>query len=320
MSDSTANGRAIQAAIAPLMGPVATGQVLVRSVGPSGSVPFGACAIPVVRGGIFEEATVFVSKNPANEDGDWPVTQAGVLLPVQALQGGVVGNQPPGTEYLWDLPIEGIEPKSSSPAGLTGGVAPAPGVIGAVRQLALYKQLGQANFEQFIRAGIGKSPAICLAWESTAPNDGPMAAQGVARLARMGRGKFLFRHTWALFIVTARLDTEAQRRREGDVIRDEVLVRLLDTMSARGLRLANEPGAQILDARVFGVTPTSYVDLVRIGCTVTLQHKGEPRDYADWLRTRTVMPTAPNGEGPSISPPINVVDVTDPMPPNGSAP
>jgi hypothetical protein len=161
-------------------------------------------------------------------------------------------------------------------------------------------------------------PAVCLCWESTGPLDGPMAAQGVSRLARMGRGKFLYRHTWSLFLVTGRLDTQAQRQIEGDVLRTDVIETLFDTMGARGLRIAIEPGAEVLDARVFGVTPTSYIDLVRIGCTVTLQHRRQTTEYNDWLRTRMVNLTRTNGEGPAIAPSIALPDASDPMPPNGS--
>lgn len=318
MSDSIANGRAIQAALAPLMGTVATGQLLVKSDGPTGVLPFGACAVPIVRGGLLEEATVFVTKNPANARGEWPVTQAGTLVPVESLQGGPVGNTKPGTEYRWSLPVLGIELKSTSPSGLSGGVASA--AVGAIKQLVTYKRFEQGTFEQFLRAQLSQFPGVCLCWESTGPLDGPMAAQGVSRLARTGRGKFLYRHTWSLFLVTGRLDTQAQRQMEGDVLRTDVVETLFDTMSARGLRLANEPGAEVLDARVFGVTPTSYIDLVRIGCTVTLQHRRQSTEYNDWLRTRMVNLTDANGEGPAISPPITLPDASDPMPPNGSPP
>lgn len=314
MNDSTANGRAIQSALAPLMGPPATGQLLVHSEGATGVVPFGSCAIPIVAGGLQEEATAFVTKNPATEDGSWPVVKAGTLVPVESLQGGEVGNAYPGTVYQWDLPVMGIEAESPSPAGLSGGEASS--AFGAAKQLQLYKRLDQASFEQFLRAQISQTPAICLAWESTTPLDGPMAAQGVPRLARMGRGKFLFRHTWALFIVDGRLDTEAKRRREGDVLRDDILETLLDTMSARGLRLANEPGAEILSSGVFAVTPTSYVDIVRIGCTVTLQHRRQTTEYADWLRTRQRVQTA--AQGPAA--PLDLPDTTDPMPPATAPP
>lgn len=312
MSDSTSNGRAIEAALAPLMGSVASGQLLVHSLAPTGLLPFGACAIPIVGGGLQEEATAFVSANPATEDGSWPVTSAGTAVSVETLQGGLVGNQPAGTVYRWDLPIVGIEETSVSAAGLSGGIAGT--LVGTVQQLVSHKKFDQPTFEMFLRAQLSQYPGVCLSWESTVPLDGPMAAQNVPRLARVGRGKFLFRHTWALFLVTARLDTEGQRRREGDTLRDDVIETLLDTMAARGLRLANEPGCEILDARPFGVTPTSYVDLVRIGCTVTIQHRRQKTEYNDWLSTHLKIPTAAQG----ASPPINLPDVTDPMPPAGS--
>jgi len=300
------------------MGSIATGELLVHSEGLTGVVPFGAMAIPIVGGGLLEEATAFVPKNPATEDGSWPVVQAGTVVPVQSLQGGLVANTAPGTEYRWDEPLAGIELVSVSSAGLTGGVAST--AFAALQQLGLYKKLDQQSFELFMRAQLSQYPGAILAWESSMPLDGPMAATPGPRTARMGRGKFLFKHTWALWLVTARLDTEGLRRREGDTLRDDVMETLFDTASARGLRLAIEPGCEILGASVFGVTPTSYVDLVRFSTTVTLEHRPQGAVYNDWLRTRLRQTTDVNGEGPSLSPPIALPDVSDPMPPNGSPP
>lgn len=310
-------GRAIQAALAPLMGSVASGQLLVHSEAGAGTVnlPFGSYAIPVVAGGMVEEATAFVTRNPAREDGAWPVVEAGTLVPVQSLQGGLVGNTDPGTEYTWDLPVMGIELVSVSEAGLSGGEAIGTAerpAFGALQQLVTYKKFDQGTFEQFLRAQLSQYPGAVLAWESTSPLDGPMAAQGVPRLARMGTGKFLFRHVWQLFLVSGRLDTEGQRRREGDKLRDDVLETLIDTASARGLRLANEPGCEIISSSVFGVTPTSYIDLVRFGTQVTMKHRRQNTVYNDWLRTRLKNLTAAQGASPAIALP----DVTDPMPPS----
>ena len=286
--------------------------MLVHSLGATGTVPFGSMAIPVIRGGLLEEATAFVSKNPATADGSWPVTQAGTPVAVESLEGGTVGNTPAGTQYRWDEPLAGIEDVSDSPGGVVGGVESQ--AFGALKQLVLYKKLDQVSFEQFLRAQLSQYPGAILAWESSMPLDGPMAATPGSRTARMGTGKFLFKHTWMLWVVTARLDTEGMRRREGDTLRDDILETLFDCASARGLRVAVEPGIEIISANVFGVTPTSYVDLIRFATPVALKHRPQGSTYNDWLRTRLRQTTAAQG----ASPPIALPDVTDPMPPNGS--
>lgn len=304
------NGRAIEAALAPLMGPCASGQLLVRSTGATGKVPYGAALIPIKRGGLEEEATAFVTKNPATEDGSWPVVQGGTAVPLAALQGGPVGNTEPGTEYRWDEPLDGIEDVSVSQGGLAGGAE--SGGYAALRQLRNYKALSQNMLEDLLRASVGLFPAGVLAWESSQPIDGPMAARPGARSARMGRGKFLFRHTWLLYLVTSRLDSEGERRREGDTLRDDVIETIFDTTSARGLRVSTDPGAEILDARLFTVTPTSYVDVVRFATTSVVQHRSQGADYGPWLRTR-LRQQLPEQAGSKIDLP----DITIPIPPDG---
>jgi hypothetical protein len=312
MSATVQNARAIEAALQPLMGTAASGSLTVRSTGLNGTVPYGSALIPILRGGLEEEATAFVPKNPATASGAWPIVQAGTTVPVVAVQGGAVGNTPPGTQYRWNEPLEGIESVSVSAAGLAGGAAST--AYAALKQLRHYKALTQNLLEDFLRASLGQFPAGLLAWDSTQPLDGPMAARPAPRAARAGRGKVLFRHTWILFLVSSRLDSEAERRREGDTLRDDVIETLLDTTSARGLRVSTDPGAEILDARIHAVTPTSYVDLVRFATTVTVQHRPQGATYNNWLRTRLRQQTAAQG----IYPPIHLPDVTIPMPPGGS--
>jgi len=289
------------------MGPAASGVLTVHSSGATGSVPFGACAIPIAGGALAEEGTVFATRNAATADGSWPVVLAGSPVPVQALSGGPAGNQDAATAYRWDPPLPGIEATSVAAAGVAGGSL--SGAYAGLRQVRLYKALTQASFEQFLRAQLSQFPGAVLAWESSTPLDGPMAAAPGPRQARVGRGRFLYRHTWSLFLVESRLDSEAERRREGDTLRDDVIETLFGTMRVRGgLRVSNEPGAEVLEARVFAVTPSSYVDLVRFGTIATVEHRSSA-DYNDWLTTQLRQQTAPQG----ASPPLDLPDVTIPM-------
>lgn len=297
--------RAITGALQPLMGAAATGQLFVHSTGATGTVSAGAVAVPILGGALFEEGAVFVKKNSATADGSWPVVLAGTLINVEALQGGLVANQVGGTIYRWDPPLTGIEATSASNgAGLTGGA-----LTGSLRQVRSYKELARADAQTFFRAQLAEFPGVALAWESTAPLDGALAAAPAPRTARVGRGRMLFRDTWILWVVTSRLDSDTARTQEGDILRDAILETLLDTRCARNvLQLSQTPGVTILDARVASVTPTSYVDMIRFGTTRTLEHT-DAAVYNDWLKTRIRQQTATQG----VNPAIDIPDYTIPM-------
>lgn len=301
------NERAIQALLQVLMGPPASGELTVRSTGATGTVPAQACLIPIDTGELDEEAMVFVQPNPATEDGSWPVTSGGTAVQVEALQGGARGNRASGAEYRFDPPLEGIEAVATTPTGLTGGVA--SGAFGALAQLRLYRNLEQETFKSLLFAQLGDFPGAVLAWESTMPLDGPMAARPAPRQARAGTGKFWFRHSWMLFLVTSRLDTEAQRRREGAALRDALLALLLDRRGARGFRVSMSPGIEILSAAPYRTTPTSYVDLVRFACTVTLESRPLTAEYNPWLTTRIRQQTPSQGANPPLDLPDYTIDM-----------
>lgn len=300
--------RGLVAALQPLTGPAAKGQLLVRATGADVQLEPGRLAIPFPRGSLREDAAVFVRRNPATQDGAWTVTAAGTPVDVEAVLGGPVGNQPAGTEYRWDPALEGMEAVSSSSApGVQGGAFHE--AFATLRQVRRYKQLDRATAGKFFAAQVAQYPAACIAWESTTPLDGPMAAAPAPRAARVGSGRFLFRHTWLLWIITSRLDSDLARTREGDVLRDDLLSLLLDSRSARdkAFRLSVEPGIQILEARVFQVTPTSYVDLIRFATTAALQHCSSAT-YNDWLTTRLRLQTAEQAGSK-----LDVPDITIPM-------
>src|SRR4051812_39463792 len=109
MSSSVGIARAISACLQPLQGDAASGQLLVRSTAPTGTLFAGAVGVPIVAGSFDEAGMVFVTKNPATTTGRWGVTDAGALVDVESINGGLVANQPAGTEYRWFPPQPGIE-------------------------------------------------------------------------------------------------------------------------------------------------------------------------------------------------------------------
>lgn len=306
MSSTVAIARAICAALQPFTGPAAAGKLLVRSTGPTGTLEGGACAIPITNGAIDETAVVFVKKNPAVENGDWPVTSAGVLVDVECVNGGPVGNRAGATQYRWHPSQDGIELVSvADGAGLAGGSLLTG--LGTIRQVRQYKQLDRATVETFFRAQLTDYPAVALAWESTQPLGGAMGSSPGPRTARAGADVVLSRHVWMLWIVTSRLDSEPERRVESDTIRDDVIERLHQRKVARELRLSMAPGAEILGASAFSTTPTSYVDLIRIATSFAMKFQHD-EEYNDWLRTRLrVQTTEQSGSR------IDLPDTTIPM-------
>lgn len=300
MSGTIANSRAIEAVLARLQGPPAQGQLLVHSLDATGTVPMGACAIPEVNGGLFEEGTIFVRRNPATDDGSWPVVQGGTLVEVESIQGGEHVNLPGGTVYRWDAPLEGIELVSTAEStGLTGGTRSE--ALAALRAIRQYKSLSALSVEEFFRAQAAcEYPAAVLAWAASAPLDGPMAAAPGPRSARVARGRMLFRHTWIIYLITSRLDSEGQRRREGERLRDDVLQILIDATGARSgqLRVSTDPGIEILSASVAKITPTSYVDRIEFATRVVLERRKEAESFGPWLSTRLRQQTAEQAGAP----------------------
>lgn len=312
------NSRAIEAALARLQGPSAAGQLLVHSTAATGEMPWGCFAIPTVANAAIDAATIFVKPNPATLDakgngGNWPILQAGTLVDVESVQGGERPNLPAGTVYRWDEPVAGIELTSSSPAGMSGGAfgESEPGFGGTLRFVGQYKQLTKPDTEALFRAQTFDFPAGVLSWESSSPSDGPMQSSPAPRTTRVGSLKMIWRHVWTLCLITSRLDTEGERRREGERLRDDVLECLADCKSARGLWVSMSPGIEMLEARVLAISPTSYVDVVRFATHIVVRHRPAPAIYHPWETTRITVSKATTPPAPAI----NLGDVTADMDP-----
>lgn len=304
------NARAIRARLGVLLGTLARGNLLVRSLGPAGLVPAYSFATPIVGGELEPEGLVFVRPNPNTPDGAWPVTSTGELVEVEAVQGGIIGNTDEGTPYLWGPRLRDIEEVSEAAAGGVDGGEDSQ-EEGAPRQLVSYKQLTMAEAEELFRAKTSRYPAMVLSWERTAPLDGPMSMKPGARPGRTRQGTKQYRHVWNLFLIVDRTDSEAARREELDVLRDEVVEWLSDAISARGLRLSNSPGAEVLDASVLRAYPTSYVDVVRFETRFTLRRK-DTSIYTPWLNTH-LRQDSDVAEG---QPELHVPDIEVPMVPD----
>jgi hypothetical protein len=311
---SVQNSRAIEAALQRLQGPASAGKLLVHATGADTALDPGSCAIPIDAAALDRRGMVFVKPNPAQSEGQWTVTAAGTLVDVEAIGGGTPGNKAAGTVYRWDPPLDGIELTSASDAsGVTGGSF--SGAYAGLRQYVYLKSLNRSDVEALFAAQVYDYPAAALAWARTTPLDGPLAGSPGPRTARVGQNRMLYRHTWFLYLVTSRLDSEDARNLEADTLRDDVLELIQGARRTRNRAFAVsvEPGAEVQSADVFRVTPTSYVDLVTFNTIVSLEHNPEPRVYHDWLRTRLRQQTA--AQAPAA--PLDIPNVIIPIPPNG---
>lgn len=295
------------ARLGDLMGTRATATLNFASTDPTGIVPACTIVTPIIGGDLDEEAEMVVDKNPATGDGAWPVTDAGVDLPVTALLGGQVGNRPVGTTYRVQVP--GIEELATSATIVNGVDSEEPG---APKQIVSYKKMERADLEELFRAQVGRFPAVCLSWERTQPSDGPQATSPGPRASRQGRTRVLYRHVWVAFLVTSRMDGASLRQEESALLRDEVVGQLSGaTKGVHGLRVSQEPGAEVVDVSAFRVSPTSYVDLVRFRTLYTQEmRRNGPNAYNPWTKTRLRQQTKPQPPDPPLDLPDGTIDMT----------
>lgn len=312
------NARAIEAALQRLQGPAASGKLLVKATGADVKLRSGTIAYPQVGGQEKRAAGVFVKHVPtAQKDADdfVTVTSSGVLVDVEAVQGGSQANVEGGASYRWDPAVEGLELLSvSDSSGVSGGDF--YGTYAGLRQFSHLKSINFDPRQGLFASGTFDYPAAILAWGGFEPLDGPQAASPGVRTARVAAdGRMIYRFSWLLYVVTSRLDGAEARSDEAATLLMDVCAVLADArrIRDRAFIVSMEPGAQVQSARPSVVTPTSYVDVVTLQTQVVLERRPEPRVYSDWLRTRARLQTGEQPPGVEL----NVPDATFPMLPNG---
>lgn len=306
MSSTIAHYRAIQALLQTLQGTTSTGTTTVTSTSGTITLPARTFAIPDVDGEIDESRLVMVSPNPATADGSWEVTTGGYAVAIESVSGGTATELPAGTVLHWDLVLAGLPATSEVDAGgLTGGAALA--TLGTLKEFRGYKDMGpRPDGADLFRAQIHQYPAAVLSWVGSNQADGTVQPSLGPRGARVGRGLTRWRDTWHLWLVSSRLDGADPRRREGDILRDDVLELLTDRMSHRGLTVSDDPGVQVVSASIAAVNPGHYIDLVRFTTMRTLCKRDLRGPFSYWLTTR--MRVQATGD-----PLIDLPDVTIPM-------
>lgn len=295
--------RGLQVILGELMGTPGTGTLVVRSTSGTVSLPAGSFALPIIGGQMEESGAVFVSKNPATEDGSWLIDTNAEEVAIEAMQGGTVGNHPPGTQFRWFPTIPGIEELAEGTTD--GGVNDSS--FGAVRQLRTYRSFGKQDWQDFYSAQLGDFPGIALTWTGLGPADGPNFAAPGPRTARMGSRGILYRHHWGVWLVTSRVDGEGARRGEAMVLHQRVADILQGRTGARGIRVSTNPGITVISGRPVKASPESYVDEIVFDSTFVRENRSAT-GANPWLTTRLQVPRR-NDDG-DVREPLVPSDVT----------
>ncbi len=253
--------RACMTLLGPMTGTGATGNLTVSSTGATGTVPKNSYGIPVIGNALSK--TVLLKTTAATN-----VTSAGVAVPVKAIFGNTAGNLAAATSVVWDPPLTGIEARSvvASP-GMTGGVA-ATGRQ-SVAEIQFYEDIRGALNADLLRTGLGRFPAIVLAWDESRDRD------------EMGRLKNLMQEAFTLFVVTSRKDSHGARAGEGLDILEEATERLFRREACDG-EVFTSPAPLLFQRRgrlAYG--PEHYVYFARFTVDRSVTRR-EPSDAAGW--------------------------------------
>jgi hypothetical protein len=315
-------GRALEAVIQRVMGHHAEGKLFVRSLSGEQVLERGRFAIPIVNDAQLNEACVYVKRNPATytppanglagSGGDWTITEAGVLVDVETLQGGPQTNQVAGTLYRWDLPVPGIEEQSPAGTDIAGGTQLPQGIM----QLRHLRELKTGAQEELFAGRVATYPAAILCWAGTTPSDGPMQSSPGPRTSRAASNAMLFRTKWFLFIASSVLTSSDQRVRQGLQLVSELLEILQDCQTARELRVSTAPGIEILDAGPHAANQRVYIDLIQFATHTALRRKPADETFSPWLALHHVNELG----GHETEPPIKLPDQIAPIPEDGLEP
>lgn len=285
--------RAVMTLLGPMTGTGATGNLTVASTGATGTVPKNSYAIPVVNGQLSKHVLLKTTAQAA-------VTSAGTAVPAKALFGNTASNLAAGTAIVWDPPLTGIEARSVvRTGGLTGSVA-ASGRQ-SVTEIRFYEGLRKVLTQDLLRSGIGRFPAIVIAWEGSRERD------------ELGRRVDIIEEQFVLFVVTSRKDSDDARRGEGLDIFEEACDRLTRREVCDGERFTATAPLKIRRRTSFDYGAEHYVYSATFTVDRSLTRR-EPSDapgwtgWADWELTR-IDATTNSGTDPEV--PIVTEDLTD---------
>lgn len=309
--------RALAAQLTPLTGTRSTGEITVTAdAGDEKVLPPNTYLIPVVGGQLRSDLVFKTTRDPSTvaangTGGSWTVTGgATASVGITSNVGGARHNLAASTVFRFDPPVDDFAPTATLDATMSDGSDASQ----LVKRIAFFEDLDGANANKDIFSSLlGNYPAILIAWEGGEPAEGLTAGmrQGSTRVRRQGR---VMRESFSLYVVTGRLASDAKRRQEGLVIL-QAASRLLSDRQCNddGEALSSiGAGVEINGRGRFARGQRHYIYLAQVRCNQILQPI-DSREYATWIATR-IRASLPGRDAPEPTTPLQVVDVTDPMP------
>lgn len=312
VSFTIAKGRALMAAMQPITGNRAAGQIRLRAKpGVQLTVPRYAYWAPVIDG---QRATswLFKATDGPNSDKSWTVNDTGTsTITVMSNIGGLRHNVPVGTQFRPDLPVDDLviigADQPVAVADFLGGTNPAE--YAGVQDMAIFETFdGPALTTDIHRSPVDRFPAILLAFQDFTPADGVAIAQNNQMAINAGTDKKFYKTTYTISVITARGEGDMSRRQEGMILIDAVVQLLNDKHSGDpGECLSNPGGVQVRQViREDGpqdIYQKYYIYTALISCMTTLQ-RVDFRTFSPWLSTvMNVQKSEVNAPTPTISTP-----------------
>lgn len=240
--------RSLLAALGPLAGTRATGNVTATAMGGNVVLPPFTYGIPVIDGkAIYARMfRTLPSTDLPEEPAGTLVTSAGAAIAVRSVCGGPSGNLPAGTPILWQPAPVGIVARGVVAAGgLTGGAAtPGPGRCARV---VAFDTLAKEEATGRIWEAKGEGfPAIVI------------ARTGSQRVALRSVASAQRAHVFRIFVVTSNYESPDERQGEAELLLDAIEDILQGLADVDG-EVFSGPPCELGPEVAMGFAPSSHV-------------------------------------------------------------
>jgi hypothetical protein len=253
--------RACMTLLGPMTGTGATGNVTATSTSGTVTIPKNSYAYAVVNG---ERSKHVLLKTTAATS----VGTGGTSVPVKAIFGATAGNLATGATVYWDPPLTSISSTATVASPGLSGASPATGRT-SVKEVRFYENPDAAMNSEIMRSGLGRFPAILLAWEGTSDRD------------EMGKLKNVVEEAYVLFAIASRKDSDDARRSEGLDVLEEARERLFRREACDGSVFSSPAPLLIRRCGLKAKSAEHYVYYCRFTVDRSITRR-EPSDAAGW--------------------------------------
>lgn len=303
--------RAILAQLAPLTGTRGTGVMEVRATGTPGEhrIPANTYLIPIVGRQLRHDLPFKVLPNPGSSDGSWDCDPSDFAnVGITSNVGGARHNLPSETVLRFDPPLSAFQPTAT----IVGDIADASSANALARSVAFYEDLDTADPAKDLFDAMVELPGFLLVWTGSEPAEG--ITTGLSQGAtRQGRGMRLMRENFTLYVIAGTLGGESNRRQEGLTLMQAATRLLSDKSQNRDKEQLSTAGGVDVNQRERvdrGQSALVYALRLRMVQTLTAY---DDRTFNEWITSRFRV-RLPAGIDPDPTPPLTLVDDTEPMP------